>query len=184
MSNTEEIFNILSRGGFIASNSVSPQIKRYYDLIEDDFQAYSEYYQAIGFSLEGGDGYYFFARKESKVDLERKLVAAEKWIDYLAFLKTFNASFGPGMSFRSAEIEMQINCDMELKDLASKLLSEKKVSYGEVVEKLIKELLGMGFIELENDLDGTYKVLTSFRYIEDLIDCINIQEEEQDEISQ
>lgn len=36
MKYTEEIFNILSKGGFISANSVSPAIKRYYDAIEED----------------------------------------------------------------------------------------------------------------------------------------------------
>ena len=41
---------------------------------------------------------------------------------------------------------MRINCDMELKELAGKLFSEKK-SYDEIVEKLISELERMGFVE-------------------------------------
>ena len=72
---TEEIFNILSRGGFISNNSVQARIKRYYDAIEDHQAEYDEYYQGIGFHLEAGDGYFFFTRKETKVDLLRKLEA-------------------------------------------------------------------------------------------------------------
>ena len=75
MKYTEEIFNILSKGGFISSNSISTQVKRYYDAIEEDLPDYYEYYQGIGLYLEGGDGYYHFTRKEAKVDLERKLEA-------------------------------------------------------------------------------------------------------------
>ena len=152
MKYTEEIFNILSKGGFISSNSISTQVKRYYDAIEEDLPDYYEYYQGIGLYLEGGDGYYHFTRKEAKVDLERKLEAALKWIDY-----------------------------MELKEKASKLFSDKK-KHEEVVAKLISELEKMGFIEKENEVDGTYKVLTAFHYMEELIDCITISEEVQDEI--
>ena len=38
MKYTEEIFNILSKGGFISSNSVSTQVKRLYDAIEEDLR--------------------------------------------------------------------------------------------------------------------------------------------------
>ena len=100
MKYTEEIFNILSKGGFISANSVSPAIKRYYDAIEEDLTDYYEYYKGIGFYLEGGDGYYMFTRQEAKVDLERKLEAVMKWIDYLSFLKTYDATFGPGYFFK------------------------------------------------------------------------------------
>ena len=181
MKYTEEIFNILSKGGFISSNSVSTQVKRLYDAIEEDLPDYYDYYKGIRFYLEGGDGYYYFVRKETKVDLERKLEAAQKWIDYLSFLKTYHSAFGPGFLFRAADIEIQIGCDIELKEKAVKLFADKK-KFDEVVAKLLKELENMGLIEKENELDGTYKVLTAFHYIEDLIDCITISEEVQNEI--
>ena len=183
MKYTEEIFNILSKGGFFSANIVSPAIKRFYDDIEEDLTDYYEYYKGIGFYLEGGDGYYMFTRQEAKVDLERKLEAVMKWIDYLSFLKTYDATFGPGFKFRPADIEVQISCQMELKDKASKLFQDKK-KYNEVVEKLVFELEKAGMIELENEHDNTYKVLTAFHYMEDLVDCITISEEMNDEISQ
>lgn len=40
MRYTKEIFEILSRGGFISQNSISPQRTHLYDAIEDDFQQY------------------------------------------------------------------------------------------------------------------------------------------------
>ena len=153
MKYTEEIFNILSKGGFISSNSVSTQVKRLYDAIEEDLPDYYDYYKGIGFYLEGGDGYYYFTRKESKVDLERKLEAIQKWIDYLSFLKTYHSAFGPGFLFRAADIEIQIGCDIELKEKATKLFSDKK-KYDEVVGKLLKELESIGLIDVDYYKEG------------------------------
>lgn len=152
-----------------------------YDAIEEEQSDYFEYYKGIGFYLEGGDSYFHFVRKEAKVDLERKLEAAFRWIDYMSFLKTYNSAFGSGFLFRAADIEIQIGCDIELKEKATKLFSDKK-KYDEVVGKLLKELESIGLIEKENELDGTYKVLSAFHYMEDLVDCITISEEVQDEI--
>ena len=177
---TEEIFNILSRGGFISNNSISPKVRRLYDAIEETQADYDEYFGGIGFHLEAGDGYFFFTRKEAKVDLQRKLEAAGKWIDYLTFLKTYNSSFGSGLVFSAADIVVRINCDMELKELAGKLFNEKK-SYDEIVEKLIAELERMGFIEQQNELEKNWKVLASFHYIEELIDCISITDDAAEE---
>lgn len=151
---TEEIFNILSRGGFISNNSVQTKIKRYYDAIEEQQTEYDEYYNGIGFHLE----------------------AVSKWIDYLTFLKTYNSAFGSGLVFSAADIVVRINCDMELKELAGKLFCEKK-SYDEIVEKLISELERMGFIEQQDEVEKTWKVLASFHYIEELIDCISITDD-------
>ena len=72
---------------------------------------------------------------------------------------------------------------MELKDKASKLIMDMK-KYNVVVEKIVFELEKAGMIELENEHDNTYKVLTAFHYMEDLVDCITISEEMNDEISQ
>ena len=47
MKYTEEIFNILSRGGFISANSVSSTVKRYYDALEEDFTEYYDYYSSF-----------------------------------------------------------------------------------------------------------------------------------------
>ena len=49
----------------------------------------------------------------------------------------------------------------------------------EKVEKLINDLERQGFVELENELDGTYKVTAAFHYIEELIDCLTIIETEE-----
>ena len=108
--------------------------------------------------------------------MQRKLEAVGKWIDFLTFLKTYNSAFGSGLVFSAADIVVRINCDMELKDLAGKLFSEKK-SYDEIVEKLIAEMERMGFIEQQNELEKTWKVLSSFHYIEELIDCISITDD-------
>lgn len=94
----------------------------------------------------------------------------------LTFLKTYNSTFGSGLVFSAADIVVRINCDMELKELAGKLFSEKK-SYDEIVDKLIGELVRMGFIEQQDEVEKNWKVLTSFHYIEELIDCISITDD-------
>ena len=49
----------------------------------------------------------------------------------------------------------------------------------EKIEKLVGDLERLGFVELENELDGTYKVTDAFHYIEELIDCLTIYETEE-----
>lgn len=181
MKYTEEIFNKLSRGEFISSNSVSPQTKRLYDVIEDAFDDYEAYYRGIGFLLQSGDGYYYFSRRETKAETQRKLEQMLKWIDYLDFLKTFNTTFDSGFEFRPADILVRFNSDLELKEKAEHLFKEK-MSHEEIVDKLVKELSDIGFAELENEMDSTYKVTASFRYVESLIDSLTIAEEVKDEI--
>ena len=179
MRYTKEIFEILSRGGFISQNSISQQRAHLYDAIEDDFQQYQEYYEGIGFLLEGGNGYYYFSRTESKVELADKIQRMIGWIDRLDFLKTFNSTFGSGFSFRKSNILEKFSSDIELKEKARHLYAELNTN-DEKMDKLIADMERQGFIELENDLDGTYKVTAAFHYIEELIDCLTIIETEQE----
>lgn len=179
MRYTKEIFEILSKGGFISQNSISQQQSHFYDAIEDDFQNYRDYYEGIGFMLEGGNGYYYFSRTENKVELADKVQRLVAWIDRLDFLKTFNSTFGSGFTFRKSNILEKFSSDIELKEKARRLYTDLKTNE-EKVDKLIADLDRQGFIELENELDGTYKVTAAFHYIEELIDCLTIIETEQE----
>ena len=179
MRYTKEIFEILSKGGFISQNSISQQQSHFYDAIEDDFQSYRDYYEGIGFLLEGGNGYYYFSRTENKVELADKVQRLAAWIDRLDFLKTFNSTFGSGFTFRKSNILEKFSSDIELKEKARRLYTDLKTNE-EKVDKLIADLDRQGFIELENELDGTYKVTAAFHYIEELIDCLTIIETEQE----
>ena len=70
---TAEIFEILSKGDFISSNSTLQNHQRLYDLIEENFTEFYEYFKAINLLLQQGDEYFYFSREESKTDLARKL---------------------------------------------------------------------------------------------------------------
>lgn len=46
------------------------------------------------------------------------------------------------------------------------------------MDKLISDLQRQGFVELQDELDSTFKVTAAFHYIEELIDCLTIIETE------
>lgn len=186
---TGEIFEILSSGQFICSNSADTRISKLYDLIDDNekYELLYDYFSAIGFLLEKGDEFYYFSRKnESKVDLERKLETACKWIDILDFFKTFDNAFVSGYSFTTQEIVVRIKVDAVLKSKADGLRKvfrlEDKMPYDEVIAKVIDNLCKDGFAEIENEILKSYKILSSFKYLEELVTNINIPEEVQNEI--
>jgi hypothetical protein len=63
-----------------------------------------------------------------------------------------------------------------------KTIKLEKKNYLERIKKIIEKLEKDNFISLENELSGTYKVLTSFDYLKDLINTINIPESIENEI--
>lgn len=183
---TSDIFNILRKGHFICSNSPDEHIQTLYRVLEDDetFEDLYAYFQRIDYVLEFGNEYFHFSRKEKSVDLERKLEKAFGWIDIFDFLKTFDSSFDVGYRFTPAEIINQLknNADLKSKLDGLKKISGDKKSYSDRIHKILEKLEKDNFIELENEITETYKVLTSFNYFKEIISIINIPEELENEI--
>ena len=182
---TGEIFKILSKGQFINSNSSNRAISDLYKIIEDEqnFENLYDYFGYINFTLEKGDEYYYFSRPENKVDLENKIEAVYRWIDIIDFLKTYDNSFSSGYRFTPSDILVRIKIDADLETKLEGLKKQtEKEKHQEILDKILKRLIDDTFIELENENTHQYKVLASFKYLEQLILTINIPEDVINEI--
>lgn len=183
MKYTSEVFQRLSRGQFISSNSIDAAVRAIYTDIEENQEEYEAYFRKIDFQLCCGNGYYYFGRKETKVIVENKLQSLFSWIDYLDFLKTYDTSFGAGTQFSLVQMEVKLSTMPGLKEKLSRMFHEKTSNH-QKIEALAKALEDMGFAEKVNETDESYHVTNAFNYIEQLILCINIEEEYKDEIPQ
>ena len=180
-NNTLKIYDILSRGGFIAADSLDSTTKHLFEDIEENYEDYADYFNEIGLKLEAGNGYYFFSRvNEGKQSIEQKLDSFSKWLDYLDFLKCYNQSFTAGFQFRKSHIVEQISVDLELKQKAGRLFKKyDATSNQDIVTKLIQEMVSIGYAECINETDETYKVTSAFRYAEELVNMIQIANEDE-----
>ena len=191
---TAEIFKILSKGQFINSNSSDKKISDLYKVIEDEynFENLYEYFLNINFVLEKGNEYFYFSRYDgSKVDIEKKIEIAYKWIDIVDFLKTFRNDFCSGFRFSPSDILVQLKTDAELENKleglekhADKEKHASKKPHRDILENILRDLVKESFIEIENSITQTYKVLASFNYLELLILIINIPEDLKNETSE
>ena len=182
---TADIFKILSKGQFINSNSSSKAISDLFKIIEDEqtFENLYNYFRSINFTLEKGDEYYYFSRPENKIDLETKIEAVYKWIDIIDFLKTYDNSFSSGYRFTPSDILVKIKIDAELETKLEGLKKHTaKENHQDILDKILKKLIDDTFIELENGITNQYKVMASFKYIEQLIMTIQIPEDVRNEI--
>lgn len=179
---TAAIFEILSRGQFICSNSNDEFIRKLYTTIEEEqtYEYLYDYFLNINFILEKGDEYFYFSRVENRVDLERKIEQAFKWIDIIDFFKTFDSSFGSGYRFTPSDILVKLNLDAELKSKLEGLKrhSGGKDKFNEIIDRILEDLKKDRFLELENEFSHQFKVLASFKYLEQIVMSINISEEE------
>ncbi len=179
---TATIFDYLQKGQFISSNSTNEDIRNLYDMIDDDFEALSVYFAQIGYTLERGNEYFYFSRTEPRITLEQKILRAYYWIDVLDLFKTYDETFGPGYRFQPEQILVEANINVMLQnklDGIRKHFSDKDVRK-EVLENMIRQLTRDSFLELENEKTNTYKVMSSWNYLERLIESINIYDDTQD----
>lgn len=181
MRHTKEIFQRLSRGQFISSNSVDRDIQVLYNDIEENRQEYYDYFSQIDFKLMGGDGYFYFSRDEARQIIENKLQSLFKWIDYLDFLKTYDTTFCSGTQFRISQIEGRMASDLELRDKLANLNLEIAANHDKI-RKIADDMVAIGFAELINAEEEEFQVTSAFGNIEQIILCININEDIEDEI--
>lgn len=180
-NNTQRIYERLSRGEFLSVDSIDASTRHLYEDIEENLEDYTDYFREIGLQFEAGNGYFYFSRiGESKQSIEQKLDSFSKWLDYLDFLKCYNQSFTAGYQFRKSHMMEQISLDIEMKEKANHLFKKYGAeSLVEIVNKLLQEMQNMGFAECVNELDETYKVTSAFRYVEELVDIIQIANEDE-----
>lgn len=175
---TPEIFQRLSRGLFISSNTTDREQEELYLVIEANFEELERYFSAIRFHLNKGDEYFYFSRDMNRSSIEDKLERAYRYIDLLDFFKTFHPAFGSGFRFSPDQIAQQCKLDSELRTkldaLNTKGQSENRL---DKVRNLVKSIEKESFIELIDKMQETYLVLASFSYLELLIDRIQIDEE-------
>lgn len=182
-TNKKDIFEILSKGGFICSNSSQVHIQKLYNYIEENEEELNYYFSEINYLLSSGDEYYYFTRQKSMVDVKTKLEQAFKWIDIVDFFKSYDSSFGSGYRFEPQEISVLLKVNISLKTKLKALKKYTKTDNElEAIKKLVDRLKSEGFVELEDENTDSYKVMASFSYIESLILNINLSEEVQDEI--
>ena len=154
MKYTSEVFQRLSRGQFLSSNSIDANTRAIYNDVEENQQEYEDYFNQIDFQLSSGDGFYYFSRNESKVIIENKLQSLFSWIDYLDFLKTYDTAFDAGTQFSLVQMEVKLSMIPGLKEKLSQMFLDK-ISNRQKLEALADTLESMGFAELVNEADGT-----------------------------
>ena len=178
-----EIFDFLSKANFLSSNTSNVHKKGMYKYIEEKYESLKDLYLQVGYNLEEGNNYYYFSKaNDTGQNIEQKIEKALRWLDLQAFFITFKSNFVRGERFGSSEIVNQIDLNMSLKEQLL-MLFEKKTkdlkNYKSMVDDLLKELSKEGFIELENEMNQTWKILDAWDYLEQMVSAVNLIDEEE-----
>lgn len=153
-----------------------------YNMIDENYESLYQYFSQINYTLERKRVFLLLAHG-IKNHIGTKDTPCLLLIDVLDFFKTYDETFGAGFRFQPEQILVEANINVLLQnklDGIRKHFSDKDIRK-DVLDNMIRLLAKESFIELENEKTNTYKVLTSWHYLEKLVDSINIFEDIEDE---
>ena len=87
---TAQVYDYLSKGNFLCSNTSVKELKTLFLIVEENFELLRDYFMYINFVLEQGNNYFYFSRKEPRATLEQKLQRFYAWIDIMDFFCTYD----------------------------------------------------------------------------------------------
>lgn len=184
LKNYKEEFSVIEEcrldGKFICENSIEVKMQKAYKLIRLNKTMIIYFYSILAYDLVFDSGFCYFVQEEKNElsSLKYSKQFLDNFIDYIdihKFMKTLDSSFisENDYIFNISSLEDRLNKDIDLKATADKMsFIKKKATYREFVESLISRLKSDGFIEPFNTKEGKFKLLKSYKYIEDIIEGV------------
>ncbi|BDD09247.1 hypothetical protein FUAX_16790 [Fulvitalea axinellae] len=170
------VFELLSRGNFLSENSGKHDQRRLHGIVKENFEFFHEYFSALNFRLEphAESSFFYFSRVDTRYNLEQKLMKFYDYIDLLAFFSDYSVAFGEGYRFSVSDLEQKCKADTNLSEQLKALVQEE-LPFIERVRKVVKTMTDRGFFECEDEDRQDYKVLSSYRYLQELVQHIDIE---------
>jgi hypothetical protein len=144
---------------------------------EEGEDACRAYFAVLGFSLERGDGHYYFtAEDEPPGNMEDKLERMIRLIRLLDFLSTHIENFGEGVIFSATTLGARCSGDPK----AERFLQETAkggTNYSERLENLLESLVRQGYLSKYDPSRQEYKILSAVHYLQEFADRIQIHEQ-------
>ena len=177
------VFELLVKGNFLSQNSSKNEYRKLYLIVQENFESFNDYFSALNFKLEpsASSNFYYLSRKESKYSLEQKLLKFYDYIDILAFFSDYHIGFSEGFRFSINDLEQKCKVDSSLREQIKSLVPEETAILNKI-RKIVKTLTDRGFFECEDEETQDYKVLSAYRYLQDLVNLIDIEIVENEKI--
>ncbi len=175
-----DMFDIMSKGHFICSNSTREGGARLFEILinEEHYTELATYFSMINYRIEKGNNFFYFAkRNEAASIVEKKLETFEKYIDIIDLFAGMDNKITVGARFRPTEIAEECNANVRLKQKLQKIQMYRSEALSNKVKEICDLMTRDGYFEKEDDIAENYKVLDSYTYLLDLINAISIYED-------
>jgi len=164
----EAIFNILSKGIIISTNSSKYKNEAMYLLDEENFNSFNTLLNRLGFYLVGENGY-FYLSKDLKADEEDKFFNAHKDVILaIAQLKKVFIHLDKGYKIKKSEFIKRFDSKKDEKIIKTLFNSDDVM---EITDKLFN-MLEKNFV-VEAKSKDEYLVLNAIDYYLDIVNMIS-----------
>jgi hypothetical protein len=169
-----QIFGILSKGVIISINSDKYHEMANYLSIDENFEAFNETINEIGYRVVGENGYFYLSKNEKleNSEVENFISFHKKTIVAIAILKQIYPLIASGdiISFTDFIVEFEKKSNSDIEDKLNYLFSSDKKTQ---IEEFFKLLEKNFIIEKISQKDkNSYKVLNSINYFIKIVESV------------
>jgi len=169
-----QIFDILSKGVIISINSDKYHEMANYLSIDENFEAFNETINEIGYKVVGENGYFYLSKNEKleNSEVENFIAFHKKTIVAIAILKQIYPLIASGdiISFTDFIVEFEKKSNSDIEDKLNYLFSSDKKTQ---IEEFFKLLEKNFIIEKISQKDkNSYKVLNSINYFVKIVESV------------
>ena len=169
-----QIFDTLSKGVIISINSDKYHDMANYLSIDENFEAFNETINEIGYKVVGENGYFYLSKNEKleNSEVENFIAFHKKTIVAISILKQIYPLIASAdiISFTDFIVEFEKKLNPDIEDKLNYLFSSDKKTQ---IEELFKLLEKNFIIEKVSQKDKTsYKVLNSINYFVKIVESI------------
>ena len=86
---TAQVYDYLSKGNFLCSNTSVKELKTLFLIVEENFELLRDYFMYINFVLEQGNNYFYFSRKSCSVSMP----GSTSWISFVLMIRHSDRDF-------------------------------------------------------------------------------------------
>lgn len=175
MKFTAEIFEFMRRGGFLSANSRDDEKSKWWQDLDNNFGQYEDFYRKLGYCLKKNQHYAHFGRDEKVGTLEER---GERLLNLFLLgnaMKFYDAGLSSGQDIDKRHLLEAMETDSDFVE-ASAYLAEGKASNDKIADTLIAQMCRYGFAECVNERTGKYMVTGAFKYVEDLVELVKIND--------
>ena len=170
---TKEIFDTLRKGNFIVEDHPDSHQRRLYVVCDTNQSTLFALYEALGYELVGGEGYFIFYTPEmGEAAKEHRVEQILMLLDIIDLFYGAFPSFDIGWKGTPSDLEMALKNDTVRLERLEHMRGTKGKTVYEKCESAFDSLSKFGCIVSQEDKLGSYQVTSAFNYVRDFFDSV------------